>query len=88
MDMDGIKQMNDTYGHAFGAYAIAETGRIVKTLIGKKGLASRFGGDEFMAFIPNASIENARCIGEEIRGSVMSKTTLLSSRPFASASAP
>lgn len=70
MDMDGIKRINDTYGHAFGAYAISETGRIVKRLIGNKGLASRFGGDEFMAFIPNASIETARCLGEEIRGSV------------------
>jgi two-component system cell cycle response regulator len=70
MDMDGIKQINDTHGHAFGAYAISETGSIVKRLIGNKGLASRFGGDEFMAFIPNASIETARCIGEEIRCAV------------------
>jgi two-component system, cell cycle response regulator len=70
MDMDGIKQINDTHGHAFGAYAIAETGRIIKRVVGKKGLASRFGGDEFMAFIPDASIETAQCIGEEIRESV------------------
>jgi two-component system cell cycle response regulator len=70
MDMDGIKQINDTYGHAFGAYAISETGRIVKRLVGNKGLASRFGGDEFMVFLPNACLETARCVGEEIRGSV------------------
>jgi two-component system cell cycle response regulator len=70
MDMDGIKQINDTYGHAFGAYAISETGRIIKRLIGNKGLASRFGGDEFMAFLPNACLETARGVGEEIRGSV------------------
>lgn len=70
MDMDGIKQINDTYGHAFGAYAISETGRIVKRLVGNKGLASRFGGDEFMVFLPHACLEKARCVGEEIRGSV------------------
>jgi two-component system cell cycle response regulator len=70
MDMDGIKQINDTHGHAFGAYVISETGRIIKKLIGKKGLASRFGGDEFMAFIPHASIQTARRSGEEIRRSV------------------
>lgn len=70
MDMDGIKGINDTYGHTFGAYAISETGRIIKQLIGNKGLASRFGGDEFMAFIPNATIETARTIGEKIRQSV------------------
>jgi two-component system, cell cycle response regulator len=70
MDMDGIKGINDTYGHTFGAYTISETGRIIKQLIGNKGLASRFGGDEFMAFIPNATIETARTIGEKIRQSV------------------
>jgi two-component system cell cycle response regulator len=70
MDMDGIKQINDTYGHTFGAYAISETGRIINRLVGNKGLASRFGGDEFMAFLPNACLETARCLGEEIRGSI------------------
>ena len=70
MDLDGIKKINDTHGHTFGAYTISETGRIIKKLIGQKGLASRFGGDEFMAFIPNATIETARCIGENIRRSV------------------
>jgi two-component system cell cycle response regulator len=74
MDMDGIKQINDTYGHAFGAYAISETGSIIKRLIGNRGLASRFGGDEFMAFIPNTSIETARCIGEDIRGAIQGHT--------------
>lgn len=70
MDMDGLKQINDTHGHAFGAYAIAETGKIIRTVIDQRGLASRFGGDEFMAFVPNAGIEEAGSIGEEIRRSV------------------
>ena len=67
MDLDGIKQINDTHGHAYGAYTISETGKIIKALIEQRGLASRFGGDEFMAFIPNTGIEAAGSIGEEIR---------------------
>jgi diguanylate cyclase (GGDEF)-like protein len=70
MDMDGLKQINDTHGHTFGAYTIAETGRIIKAVIDQKGLASRFGGDEFMAFMPNMDIETAARMGEEIRRSV------------------
>lgn len=70
MDMDGLKQINDTHGHTFGAYAISETGRIIKAAIDHKGLASRFGGDEFMAFIPNVCAEAAGRVGEEIRRSV------------------
>jgi diguanylate cyclase (GGDEF)-like protein len=67
MDMDGLKQINDTYGHAFGAYTIAETGSLIKAAFEKKGLASRFGGDEFMAFMPNVQAEEARQIAEAIR---------------------
>ncbi len=70
MDMDGLKQINDTHGHPFGAFAIAETGRVIKAVIGQKGLASRFGGDEFMAFLPDECAEAAGRIGEQIRRSV------------------
>jgi diguanylate cyclase (GGDEF)-like protein len=70
MDMDGIKQINDTYGHAFGAYAISETGKLIKVAIGQKGLASRFGGDEFMAFLPNMAADEAARIAEQIRSDV------------------
>jgi two-component system cell cycle response regulator len=67
MDLDGVKQINDTHGHAFGAYTIAETGALIKAIIDQKGLASRFGGDEFMAFLPNVKAEAARQIAEQIR---------------------
>ncbi len=67
MDMDGLKQINDTHGHSFGAYAIAETGALIKAVFENKGLASRFGGDEFMAFMPNVQAEEARQIPEKLR---------------------
>jgi len=70
MDIDGIKEINDTHGHAFGSYTISETGWLIKTIIGQKGLASRFGGDEFMAFFPNVEAKEARRIAEEIRNNV------------------
>lgn len=70
MDMDGLKQINDAYGHPFGAYTISETGKIIKGIIASKGLASRFGGDEFMAFLPNIAQEEAREIAEQIRHGV------------------
>lgn len=74
MDMDGLKQINDTYGHTFGSYAISETGRIIKAAVGQKGLASRFGGDEFMAFLPDECAQAAGRIGEQIRRLVETHT--------------
>jgi two-component system, cell cycle response regulator len=67
IDIDGVKRINDTYGHSFGAFTIAQTGKLIKAATEHRGLASRFGGDEFMVFIPNVNIEAARQIAETIR---------------------
>ncbi len=47
MDMDGVKRINDTHGHLFGAHVIGETGRLIARVLGSRGRACRFGGDEF-----------------------------------------
>lgn len=67
MDMDGLKAINDTHGHLFGAYAIGETGRLIGRILGDDGRACRFGGDEFTAMLPNLGKSAAMIIGEEIR---------------------
>ena len=67
IDIDGVKQINDTYGHSFGAYAISQTGKLIKVATDHKGLASRFGGDEFMIFLPNFKMDAAEQIAETIR---------------------
>ncbi len=72
IDIDGVKQINDTYGHSFGAYTIAQTGKLIKAVIEHTGLASRFGGDEFMVFIPNLNRALGQQIAETIRQEVES----------------
>lgn len=70
MDMDGLKKINDTHGHLFGAYSIGETGRLIARVVGFKGHACRFGGDEFSAFLPSHDVEAATAVAEEIRSAV------------------
>jgi diguanylate cyclase (GGDEF)-like protein len=67
MDMDGVKGINDTYGHLFGAHVIGETGRLIARHLGARGHACRFGGDEFSAFLPGRAKESARQVAEAIR---------------------
>jgi diguanylate cyclase (GGDEF)-like protein len=67
MDLDGIKSINDTHGHLFGAYVIGESGRVIGRVLEKRGFASRFGGDEFIAALPGLALDAAVAIGEEIR---------------------
>ncbi len=72
MDMDGLKKINDTHGHLFGAFAIGETGRLIARVVGFKGHACRFGGDEFSAFLPAHDPAAATAVAEEIRQAVES----------------
>jgi two-component system, cell cycle response regulator len=70
MDLDGIKPINDTHGHLFGAYAIGEAGRTIGCVIGSRGIGSRFGGDEFLAALPGMDGAAAVVVAEEIRAAI------------------
>ena len=70
MDMDGVKQINDTHGHLFGAHVIGQTGMIIAKVIGSSGQACRFGGDEFSACLPGCDLATAKVIAEKIRHAV------------------
>ena len=70
MDLDGVKAINDANGHLFGAYAIGESGRVIGTVLGDRGIASRFGGDEFVAAVPGADLARTEALGEEIRAAI------------------
>jgi two-component system cell cycle response regulator len=66
MDLDGIKQINDTHGHLFGAYVIGESGRVIGEVIGNRGIATRFGGDEFIAALPRFDQAQAAEVAEQV----------------------
>lgn len=70
MDMDGVKKINDAHGHFFGAHVIGECGRIIARHIGPDGHATRFGGDEFSAFLPGYDLETGLAAAEKIRRAV------------------
>jgi diguanylate cyclase (GGDEF)-like protein len=72
MDLDGVKKINDTHGHLFGAYVIGEAGHVIGRVIGAQGIASRFGGDEFCAALPGATVNEAAAVGEAIRAAIAS----------------
>lgn len=70
MDMDGIKAINDRHGHLFGAYTIGETGRIIGRVLSDRGIASRFGGDEFCAALAGGDVAAGVSLATEIHAAV------------------
>lgn len=48
IDMDGLKRINDCYGHKEGDYALCIIAKILLRVTKQNGIVSRFGGDEFI----------------------------------------
>jgi diguanylate cyclase (GGDEF)-like protein len=70
IDLDGFKQINDTYGHHCGdATLIAVTSTLQRGLR-KNDLLARVGGDEFAVLLPCTSMDEAMEIAERLRYSI------------------
>ncbi len=57
-DLNGLKMINDTYGHSYGDEAIIRCANVLKSVIGKKGKVYRTGGDEFVCLTTEDFTEN------------------------------
>ncbi|MCL4744536.1 MAG: EAL domain-containing protein [Burkholderiaceae bacterium] len=51
IDLDGFKQINDTYGHSVGDRVLKETARRLREAVRSEDCLARVGGDEFLALI-------------------------------------
>ena len=72
-DIDGLKKINDAHGHLLGEFVVGEIGHIIGALHQGEGRsATRFGGDEYQAVLPDLSKEEAMEVAEEIRRRVES----------------
>ena len=65
-DLDGLKEINDTFGHKEGDFAIIKTGEILKKSLRQTDIISRLGGDEFTFITINTSRKNANIIKQNI----------------------
>jgi diguanylate cyclase (GGDEF)-like protein len=74
MDLDGVKKINDTHGHLFGAYVIGEAGRVIGRVIQGHGVACRFGGDEYLAALPELDIAGGEQVAQSILEAIAAHT--------------
>lgn len=67
IDIDFFKMVNDEYGHDVGDNAIRLLAEVLKNSIRESDLAIRYGGEEFLVLLHNASEEGAVQVAEKIR---------------------
>lgn len=65
-DMDRLKHVNDTYGHAAGDEYIRFGCRVIQSALPDKGILYRIGGDEFAVLMRDSSEEEAKALAEKI----------------------
>jgi diguanylate cyclase (GGDEF)-like protein len=71
MDVDGLKRMNDTFGHEMGDLALRGFANVVRQTVRGSDVGVRIGGDEFVVLIPRGTLEEARVVGERVREAVL-----------------
>ena len=73
-DIDYFKSINDTYGHAFGDTVLMVLGRIVIDSVRPTDLCCRYGGEEFVIFLPEATKLIAVKVAERIRSAIAAES--------------
>jgi diguanylate cyclase (GGDEF)-like protein len=66
MDVDKFKDINDTYGHLQGDEALRFIGQKLRETLRSTDILGRYGGDEFMAILPDSTREQAEEAGQRI----------------------
>ncbi len=64
IDLDDFKTINDTHGHDIGDKALIIIARRLEAIAGARGLISRYGGDEFVALLPDIHLRDAERFAE------------------------
>ena len=72
-DIDCFKDVNDQHGHQVGDEVISRVGPLIAEQVGGLNRVFRYGGDEFIALLPSATIEQATEVAERIRSAFMSE---------------
>ena len=81
-DVDGLKQVNDRYGHAAGDELLQRAAQVLRPAFRNEDVVARVGGDEFVILLPGASPEAAARAVARVRGNLEAHNRQASGPPL------
>ncbi len=81
VDIDHFKKVNDVYGHDVGDNTLVAVCNILASFIKPTDLIGRYGGEEFVIFLPQSDSESVQSLLEEMRQSVETKASSMLPSP-------
>jgi len=76
IDIDGLKEVNDKFGHNEGDYLINKVCSVIKEIIDTEGSIFRFGGDEFVILLPDKTENEAEILWSKIQAEFLAINNL------------
>lgn len=70
LDLDYFKSINDRYGHVVGDHVIVDFVRRARSQLRQQDSIGRYGGEEFVALLPETGCDEARAVAERICSSI------------------
>jgi len=67
LDLDGLKKINDCYGHLAGSRALCRLADVLRVFCRSIDTATRYGGDEFAVILPETTASAAGFVASRIR---------------------
>ncbi len=87
VDLDGFKGINDKHGHADGDRVLRTVASGLKLAVRGHDIVARYGGDEFVVFMPDTSEDQARVVAKRVVAGVRARKHELSDGTIAQISA-
>ncbi len=70
LDLDKFKGINDKFGHQAGDYVLTETARVLRSCARRSDIIGRYGGEEILVLIEEATEKTAAVIAEKFRTAI------------------
>ncbi len=69
-DVDFFKKINDRFSHQIGDEVLKAVAKILQTSVRSSDLVARYGGEEFVVVFPDANLDQAKHLAEQVRANI------------------